>query len=590
MQKKNRIVGIGIALGSAFGLLGGAVLADRPLSEATFEDLQTAYPGVEASWRDGYVRSVHGVPMSAGAETPEVAAEDWLLLWGEVFGAEGFDYDLDWTADAGEGLAVVRFDQVIDGVNVDGGTGRVVLRQTEGLWQPVMAWCNSAPLGSEDLGAINFGSGAALLLAQAHEDAAGLEDWSEPELAVYANELLGRDDARLAWKVLGWAGLMGSAAEKHFFVDAEPGGLLGVRSGISAGTIDGTVDGSATSGLKPNTTTNPPALVNLEDVTVEAPAYNISDVTDDQGDYSLTGNFSGTVSVEARLEGPTWEVQHPITSTTAPIFKLTGTASSFPATVDFTFNSGSASAPISIEETAVVNGHVLTFEASNFFTSRVNSITLSDLTVWPYYTTSPFPGGCGGFYSAAGNLVYFLPAGSDSTGTCVPACYRSFFGHEFAHSYADQNLGGEYLGAWGEGFGDSLVVVMNDTGIMGEDFYGPGNHVRNPGTAGATYPYCVTTSHDAGMLLSGIWFDLIDDLGLSTTQDLFVDWTLVCDPFKRPGVAPCTGTSQAADADTIVEVLTADDDNNTLADGTPNKAAICAVFNARGITHPTYCP
>lgn len=569
------------------------MLADRPLSEDTFGELQTAYPGVEASWRDGYVRSVHGVPMSAGAETPEEAADDWLLLWGEVFGAEGFDYDLNWTADAGEGLAVVRFDQVIDGVNVDGGTGRVVLRQTEGLWQPVMAWCNSAPLGSDDLGAIIYGSGAALILAQAHEDAEGLETWSEPELCVYAHDLLGRDDARLAWKVLGSAGLMGTAASNYFFVDTETGGILGVRSGMSAGTIDGTVDGYATPGLKPNTTSNPPTLVALEDATVEVAAHNVSDLTDALGEYSLTANFSTPVTVGARLEGPTWKVQHPIT-TTNPTFELTDTASSLPAMVDFTFNIGSSSSPISVKDTAVVNGHVLMTEAITYIKSRINSVSFPMLHIWPYWDDPMglFYGNCGGFYTNAGAtpLIYFLPPGSTGAGSCVAACYRSFFAHEFGHYISDQLLGGTFHHPWEEGFGDTFIIVMYDTPHFAEDFYGSGLHERSPGTAGATYPYCTgAVAHIQGQLLGGIWYDLVQVLGHSNAQQLHVRWMFVADPSSRPpSSVGCD--SQSADDSTIVEVLTADDDNNTLADGTPNQADICAVFAARGLTHPTYCP
>lgn len=590
----NRIAGFGLILASACTLLGGgAALADRPLSEATLVELRAVRPGVEATWRDGYVRSVHGVPMSPGAETPHEAADDWLLEWGEVFGARAFDYELDWTIESGEDLAVVRFDQLVNGVAVDGGTGRVVLRRIEGLWAPIMAWCNAVPLAADDLGDIIYDRGAALLLARAHREAEGLTDWSEPQLCVYANELLGRENARLAWKVLGTAGPMGAAASNYFFVDAQTGGILGVRSGMSAGTIDGTVDGYATPGLKPNSTSNPPTLVALEDATVEVAAASVSDLTDDLGAYSLSGNFSTPVSVAARLEGPTWKVQHPIT-TTNPTFELVASTSTLPATIDFTFNAASASSPISIEETAVVNGHVLAFEASNHYTSRINGINLPEFLVWPYWpaTGTIYEGSCGGFYSSSGPVVFFLPAGSDTTGNCEPACYRSSFGHEFAHAIADKTLGGEYQGAWGEGFGDTLVVVMYNTGIFGEDFYGPGQHVRTPGTAGATYPYCVTTTHEAGQLLSGIWFDLIQELGHSYTMDLHARWTLVADPFARPGVpgSACPGTSQAADPSTIVEVLIADDDNNTLNDGTPNQAEICAVFAARGITHPTYCP
>ena len=590
MQTRNRIVGH--VMGSAIGMMcvcgggGRAALADRPLSEATLRELRAVRPGVEATWRDGYVRSVHGVPMSQGAETPQEAADDWLLEWGEVFGARAFDYDLDWTVESGEDLAVVRFDQLVNGVAVDGGTGRVVLRRTEGLWTPIMAWCNAVPLAADDLGDIIYNHGAALLLARAHREAEGLTDWSEPQLCVYANELLGREDARLAWKVLGTAGPMGAAASNYFFVDAQTGGILGVRSGISAGTIDGTVDGYATPGLKPNSTSNPPTLVALDSVLMKIGGYSIENYTDSIGAYELIGNYPVPATVEAILAGQTWEIQ---TSSGTPIM-MSQVVGSVPTTENFTFNAASASLPADDEETAIVNGHILMAEAAEYILSRATGLSLPMLYIWPYWQGAPFD--CGGLYATGSpSVIFFMPAGSFGGVPCAAGCYRSFFAHEFGHFISDKILGGTLHHAWEEGFCDTFIIVMYNTPHFAEDFHGPGQHERSPGTAGATYPYCPPASgaHIRGQLLGGIWYDLVQTLGHAYAQDLHVRWIFLADTSSRPPVSPCTDV-QSADASTVVEVLLADDDNNTLLDGTPNQADICAVFAARGITHPTYCP
>src|SRR5690606_28815506 len=100
----------------------------------------------------------------------------------------------------------------------------------------------------------------------------------------------------------------------------------------------------------------------------------------------------------------------------------------------------------------------------------------------------------------------------------------------------------------------------------------------------------VWAPHTRGMLLSAIWLDLRSLLGLSATHDLFVDWAQIAGGFRpepsgctRDPAHPGTALTQSADVATLIEVLTADDDDNDLSNGTPNLTEICQAFSGRGI-------
>ena len=51
----------------------------------------------------------------------------------------------------------------------------------------------------------------------------------------------------------------------------------------------------------------------------------------------------------------------------------------------------------------------------------------------------------------------------------------------------------------------------------------------------------------------------------------------------QPGVAPCASLAQSAGPQTLIEVLTADDDDGNFATGTPNCLEILAAFDSHNI-------
>ena len=76
--------------------------------------------------------------------------------------------------------------------------------------------------------------------------------------------------------------------------------------------------------------------------------------------------------------------------------------------------------------------------------------------------------------------------------------------------------------------------------------------------------------------------------GWDQTRELHLDWMLLAQP---PGGDPsdCPQRDQSASEDTLIEVLTADDNDDTITNGTPHCEQILAAFAAVNIT-PTSFP
>ena len=142
-------------------------------------------------------------------------------------------------------------------------------------------------------------------------------------------------------------------------------------------------------------------------------------------------------------------------------------------------------------------------------------------------------------------------------------------------------------GAFGEGFGDAVVLLQYDDPIVGRDFFGPGTFVRDIVAANKRYP-CFGGVHDCGQVLAGVWWDIKLEMqgslgqstGLQTAQQLLTDWSQIT-----------TGGSgrNSASPRTAVEVLTVDDDDGDLENGTPHFDEICAGFAAHNIRCPGTC-
>src|SRR5262249_42669334 len=125
--------------------------------------------------------------------------------------------------------------------------------------------------------------------------------------------------------------------------------------------------------------------------------------------------------------------------------------------------------------TAQVNAFVDGTRAHDFFRSRSN-FWLIDA---PVVANVNQAGLCNAFFDGAINFFRAQPG-------CADSAYSTIVSHEYGH-YIVSRLGlGQ--GAFGEGFADSLAMLLYETPTIGKQFYGDGAAMRQPGFAGRQYP------------------------------------------------------------------------------------------------------
>ena len=87
---------------------------------------------------------------------------------------------------------------------------------------------------------------------------------------------------------------------------------------------------------------------------------------------------------------------------------------------------------------------------------------------------------------------------------CANSAFASVIAHEYGHFIVDRH--GLEQGAFGEGYGDTMAVLVYDNPKFGPDFFGPGTLGRDIENADVQYP-CSGVPHICGQLLAGVWWD-----------------------------------------------------------------------------------
>lgn len=333
--------------------------------------------------------------------------------------------------------------------------------------------------------------------------------------------------------------------------------------------------------------------------------------TDESGDYMLTAPSSGTYKVRATLAGRNWTVVHwdgcgsgdPEPVRLGPVDVTAGSTG-----VDFEFGSSSATA------------HEIVRELVDYWDDPMSEDPIDEpFLVWTEDDNGSNAGGA--FYltpSGTCPAILSFGAGVPSAGEYVHWATPTIVAHEFGHlvEYAYEVV--EFPTQWGvnnvfaEGYSDAtaLVFLQDAPGSIPLTIIGPdtkaggcGYHLRDPMGFDPCYIVCFLSGFSSewylnGLLLAALWMDTRAELGYSSTCDLFAAWSFLavapgiavedCQPchiIGQPnphGYDPCFPDESAAPS-TLIQVLTADDDDGDLTNGTPNDAALCAIFAARNI-------
>ncbi|VAX40130.1 hypothetical protein MNBD_PLANCTO03-1303, partial [hydrothermal vent metagenome] len=549
-------------VGSAVSLAG---VERGPVAQ---EELQQAFPGVRVYEDAGRTRIFYGKPMTT-APAPRMAAERWLARYGEAFGAGELELVEEFAGDMRDGeFYVFMYSQAIEGVPVELSPGRVLVRNNgDGTWSVVYAAGlfvatpegGFAPMTRTAQDAVNFVKGT--------EQYGGLPMWSDAELVIYQREVEAGFEGVRVWKFVGENPDLLNREKYTFFVDAATGGLLEARNEVLNIDVFGYAKGYGTTGTLPDIAGNPPVLVPINDLDVRITGGN-SAFTDANGFFNITHGGSSNVTITANFDTGRWSNINDQSGTAVLSESVTAT----PGTEAYMeFNSTPSQ-----YRTAQVNGFVHVGLIHNLFTDR-SSWTGMDFRMT---TNVNLNSTCNAFFD--GSSINMFRAG----GGCVNTAYSTVIAHEYGH-YVVARLGLSQ-GSFGEGYGDVCAEMLYDTGIVGENFFTSGGHIRDNDNTIVTYP-CSDAIHRCGQVLGGAWWHMRENfgatygsaMGLEVARQNFVDWSLIT-----------TGGSgnNAAHPGTAIEVLTVDDDDGNLDNGTPNYSDICAAFGMHGIDCPEVEP
>jgi hypothetical protein len=568
---KNNAVALRAAAGLTIGLLGvaaSAAVADDVI--VIGDSLAEAYPGVRSLEHEtGRVEMFYGVPMTTGA-TAEQAAMGFLAQHGEAFGVGELTLTLEHqTPVRGGAFTAFLFGQTVDGLPVHQGMGRVLVLDRGTDHAVVYAAGRLARNVAGNLqDAVFVGADQALASVRGDVRFMNFVNFSQPELVAYFNGGQGAESGvtRPAWRITAeHAGYPIVDEAYEVFVDAETGEQLRIESTVHQVDVEGTVSGLATPGILPDSASNPPVSQRLPllQVVLSGGADALSDLN---GDFVIPHSGASSVTVQGSLSGPWVEVS----DTAGPDLSASDIVTP-PGPAELLFNASPAQFT-----TAQVNTFLHTNNTYDFIKSRAPGFTGLDRQTDANVNIND---SCNAFFDSRNLSINFFRSG----GGCVNTAFSSVVAHEYGHFIVNQLRLPQ--GAFGEGYGDSVAINMYDTGIMGQGFFVGGGAVRNPEAARQQYP-CGSAIHTCGQVLGGTWrwirLNMSDTLGsaeaLAHSQDIFVAWSMI----TRGG----DDQGNSAGPWTAIEVLTVDDDDGILGNGTPNYDEICMAFDRHGIDCP----
>jgi len=533
--------------------------ATRALQSRYARATQIVEPEVGVAW--------YGYPMIRAA-TDSKATLAWIAQYGSGLGVDRPDLRQTRSVALTHARRILSFRQFLDGLPVEYGTARLIVQRFGRQSAVVYASGSlvSRPAAGFDPDRVR--AGEALRSVTANAEFAHLPRWTTPRLVIFdATDVAGIGQPVRAWKFAGFEPSLDRFEAFTFFVDAASGTLVEARSEVYHGQINGRVLGKASPSTLPDEPTNPPVSVPLGDLFVTASGTDFTE-TDDAGLFALETTTPDPVTIDESLAGP-WVTVRNTAGANVMLSAVAGDGDF----VEFEFNQ----TPTEFS-TAQVNGFVNTVLAHNFFADRAEGFTALDVALDCNVNAD---GNCNAFFTPMGPSINFFQSGQ-----CVNTAYSSVVAHEFGHFVLDRLRLRQ--GSFGEGFGDAVALLLYDDPVVGRDFAGPGTAVRDYTAPSATFP-CFGEIHDCGEVLGGVWWDMKKSLqdtlgesdGLSTAQQLFVDWSLMTIGIRRG--------RNSATALTGVEVLIADDDDANLSNGTPHIGQICGAFVAHAIPFSGLC-
>jgi hypothetical protein len=561
------------------------VPTDRAAMIAKQQAFLQAHPHTGIANHRGDER-VYGMPFATGT-SPVATAESFKNTHITMFGADPADMvpQVEFLANLGQGntlplmynraaggggtykFTAVYYSQQRDGVPVYGSQLVVLTRNDAAAGYPaVLANPDVRPLGNFHVTPQQAAApmpGAALRNLQARFGAApGDVNIFSTQRVIWAGLQEEEVDPRLADNTVL---IVNGYDEWRVITDATTGDILHEEHMICFGApVDGTARGVATEGIGAEQCEDEiPQVLPYLRITSGAN----SAVTDADGYYTIDPDGA---TIGAILDGTWFDVTH---------FTGTNTSESIPvgSPADFLFNSANTD--------PLVRAQVNTYIESN----RVRDYVLQYSPSYPDIGTHlNFPARanrvdnfCPGnaWYSPTEQSINFCQAGPSNPNTS----WSSVIHHEYGHHLV--NMAGSGQGAYGEGSGDVMSVLVLDDFRLGLGFFNScATWLRDASlpcqyqTSGCSS--CGSAIHSCGQLLSSSVWSIRNNLLATnplTYRDIISELAINAMPLH-------TGTS--INPTITVDYLTLDDDDANILNGTPHYNEINGGFSDHNMPGP----
>ncbi|MBU6413909.1 MAG: hypothetical protein KGS45_10565 [Planctomycetes bacterium] len=540
--------------------------------------LLQAYPGLRSEWYQGRPRVFYGMPMTTGA-TAEEAAQKFLDQHLSAFGVPNLELEIQSIDDVDFGrFKAFVYAQRVNGVPVEFAALRLlVLKSRPDSDQPAVVMATGKLAPQAHFAPDTVSAQQAIEFVKGIREYRTLMEWSQPEEVVYFGEGDYQEwiTPTRCWKFVGEMPQMGFDADTRrkvtFFVDMGGTGLKFARNDVLHVDVNGNIKGWITPGSTADHSGNAPTLQNLPNFRAGITGGNNA-YSNAAGNYVISHNGSSSVSVTANLAstlGVRWAF---INNTNGTGNALTASATvTPPGPANLILNAG----PTEFA-TAQVNAVHHANLAHDFIKDRAPTFTALDTRM---RTNVNAASTCNAFYD--GSSINFYRAG----GGCNNTAFSSVVAHEYGHHIVNRRSLAQ--DAFGEGFGDCVSMMIYNDPVIGRYFRTNGGAVRTPDTANILYPCTGTQAiHNCGQTLSGVWWEIKKaydikygtTAGFTNVRQMFVNWYLI--------TAGGGGSLVSAYPTTAIEVLTVNDTDGNLSNGTPDYNEICASFAQHAITCP----
>jgi hypothetical protein len=565
-------------------------------SEALVMQLRSSSPTAKITMAKGHVQRVHGPRLATGA-SPRESSERFRTDHAGAFGIAPGDLAAvapKTAAAPGEsGLGLMfdkatgrykyrlyRYNQMADGLRVTGGELRTLVR--DGGQNPVV-WAKStirnlqAPFTARGKAARSPELGKTLEAVQRAWQLQPRRESPPREIAVSGpveRVVFAGTDAKSREPTMAIEYQVNSKAPESSWTviaDAQSGDILDIQNNDSLEDVLGTVRAWATPSAR--------AMDCDEELLTELPYAQVTHATlgtfhaNGTGAFNVTNPGTEALVLSSPVGGQYFDVtdyagQHEtLSQSVVP-----------PGPADFLHNPLNATDALRAQSNAYVHANRVRDYLLSFVPNFPTISTQQNFAIVVNRTDSYCPGNA--WYSSGGPSMNFCV----SSATYGNSAFGSVIHHEYGHHIV--NAGGSGQGAYGEGMADVVAVLLSDDPGLGYGFYlnsctTPLRTADNDCQYSATScSSCGSASHACGRLLSGIAWDIRNALQAVEPTT----YRSILSALFLNSVPMHTGTT--IDASIAEDLLTLDDNDGNLDNGSPHYTQICAGFAAHGLSCP----